>query len=57
MYKSKYVHNLEEGDGRSSRKRMGNGKINDSVHGGYGDAEEKEEGRIKNDGGGGDGGG
>lgn len=40
MYKLKYVHNLEEGNGWSSRKRMGDGKINGSVSGG---AEEKKE--------------
>ena len=34
-------------DGWSSRKRVGDGKINNSVSGGYGGAEEKEEeGRI-----------
>jgi hypothetical protein len=43
MYKLKYVDNLEEGDGCSSRKRMGDGKINGSVSGGCGGAEEKEE--------------
>jgi hypothetical protein len=37
MYKFKYVHNLEEGDG----------KINDSVNGGCGGAEEEEGCRIK----------
>jgi hypothetical protein len=33
-------------DGWSSRKRMGDGKINDSVSGGCGGAEKKEGSRI-----------